>query len=145
MSEYKANNEAPPALKIIAIVAIVWNSLGLLEVYMRLSMASGVSRRSTEEQLFYQDFPVWANSTLAIVALAGMAGAFFLLIKKAWAFPMFIISLIGILVLDFYVYFGTDFLEFMGTSSVFYDLLTIAIATFLVIYSNKAKRHGWIS
>ena len=146
MSENKANQEVPPSLKIIAMVAIAWNSFGLLEFYMRVSMASGgLSTRSAEEQLFFENFPTWANMTLAIAALTGVAGSFFLLIRKTWAYPMFIISLITMASLNFYLYLATDFLKLLGPSSVFYDLLAIAVSLFLVVYSKKAKKEGWLS
>jgi heme/copper-type cytochrome/quinol oxidase subunit 4 len=75
------------------------------------------------------------SGTLASVAL---------LLRKAWAAPVFVLSLIGIVVQMGHALFMTRALEDRGAGIVVMSLVVTAVGSLLVWYSASAKRKGWL-
>ncbi len=96
------------------------------------------------ERALYTDIPVWATSAYAIAVFGGTLGSIFLLMRKAWAIPAFIVSLVAIVVQMGHAFFMTAMLEVQGASAAVLPLLIVAVAIFLVWYARYAKKKGWI-
>ena len=75
------------------------------------------------------------SGTLASVAL---------LLRKAWAAPVFVLSLIGVVVQMGHALFMTRAIEVRGAGIVVMPLVVTTIAILLVWYSASAKRKGWL-
>ena len=64
--------------------------------------------------------------------------------RKAWAVPVFVVSLIGILLQMIYTLVISDVLEVQGAASAIFPILVIIIGAALIWYANGAKQKGWI-
>jgi len=65
-------------------------------------------------------------------------------IHKAWAVPVLIVSLIGILLQMGHAFFATAMIEVQGGTAAVLPLLIVIIAICLVWFSCVAKKTGWI-
>ena len=106
MSE-ETTTKVSTAFWVIAGLLAVWNLSGLY-MYYQMSIttpeqlqAAGYSVVQIEHIL---GTPAWAHSAYAIAVNAGVLGVIFLLLRKAWAIPMFVLSLIGALLQDLDAY-----------------------------------------
>ena len=63
------------------------------------------------ERAMYNDIPAWATAAFAFAVFGGLLGALAMLLRKKWATPLFIISLLGILVQMTYSFFVSDVME----------------------------------
>jgi hypothetical protein len=76
----------PSWFKIVAIIAFVWNLLGVIAFIGQMMMTPEVlAELSTAEQDIYANTPMWATVAFAVAVLAGALGSFFLWQKKALA------------------------------------------------------------
>ena len=101
------NNKPSTAYWVIAATLLAWNLLGLY-MYYGQSTATPESFAnagySADQVNFVMAEPVWAHAAYAIAVNAGVLGAILLLLRKAWAVPLFVLSLIGALLQDLDAY-----------------------------------------
>ncbi len=127
----------------ISVVAILWNLLGVV-AFIGMSMTPVEAISETYGQEFGEIFatkPVWVSGSFAIAVFAGLLGSIALLMKKKWATPLFIISLIGILIHNFWgISAGT--LSVIGTFDKIMTVAVVVIAVFLIWYARKKTAQG---
>jgi len=141
------NTNKPKALYwIVAVLALIWNGMGVMAYLAQVYMTDADLKILPEgEQALYADVPSWVTAAFAIAVFAGVLGSLMLLIKKKWAIPVFILSLITAIVTQAHHLFMTDAPEVYGSMVYFMPAMVIIIAVFLVMYSRKAASKGWIS
>ena len=145
MSEPTNSNSPSRQFWIISGVALVWNLLGIISYLMSFSMSPEALAAMTEaERALYTDIPAWVTSAYAIAVFGGTLGCVALLMRKAWAVPVFIVSLIAILLQMGYALFMTAMLEVNGATAAVMPLLIIAIAVYLVWFSSSSRQKGLI-
>ena len=83
---------------VIAIVALVWNIFGVLAYLGQAFMTEETLKMlPTAEQELYAATPSWVTAAFAIAVWFGLLGAIALLIKKRFAYPLFLLSLLGVI------------------------------------------------
>jgi len=132
---------------VISGAALVWNLIGLLFYVSEVTatpeaMAEGFSQAQID---FLIGKPVWATAAFAIAVNAGVLGSLFLLLRKAWAVPMFVLSLVGVLVQDVHAFGLANGLEVWGTNALILPAIVLIISIALLLYSHSTKKRGWIS
>ena len=126
MSE--ASTNSPPKLFYwISGAALVWNLLGVMAYVAQVTM--------TPEAL----------AAFASAVNAGALGCLLLVLRKALALPMLILSLAGVLVQMIHNFLLSDALSVMGPTSAIGPLVVVFIGAYLVWFTTDAKSKGWIS
>jgi len=97
------------------------------------------------ERALYDNIPSWVTAAFAIAVFGGLIGSAFLLMRKKLARPMFLISLIAIIVQMSYNLFMSRAAEVYGPGSVIMPIMVIVIGVFLLMYSKKTIAKGWLS
>ena len=132
---------------IVGGAALIWNLFGLIVYFMQVSASpEELAATYNQEQIdFMINTPKWATSAFAIAVNSGVLGSLFLLLRKDWAIPMFVISLLAVLVQNLNSFVLTDTIALFGTTPVIIQSVIVAIAVLLVWYSRSAKGKGWLS
>jgi hypothetical protein len=131
---------------VVGGAALLWNLIGLMFYYMQVTMTpEALESFTAEQQAFFTNAPVWATSAHAIAVNAGILGSLMLLLRKAWAVPLFILSLVGIIVQDLHAFVLSSGLDIFGSQAIFLPSIVAVIATALVLYSRKAKARRWLT
>jgi len=126
---------------IVGAFALVWNLIGLVFYYSHVSMTPDALEGFTEaQQAFFSSTPVWATSAYAVAVSAGVLASLFLLLRKAWAVPLFALSLIGIVVQDLHAFVVSNGLEVWGTEGIFLPALVLVVAIALLMYARGARQ-----
>ncbi|MCK5326319.1 MAG: hypothetical protein KAJ57_09920 [Woeseiaceae bacterium] len=135
------SGKPPTSFWIIGGVALVWNLIGLMLYYMQVSATPEMLAAvySEAEYEFLVSIPIWATTAHAIAVTAGVLGCILLLMRNAWAMPVFIVSLIGILVQDIYSFVIANGIEVWGVGVIILPIVVLVIAIGLVFYSRSAK------
>lgn len=130
---------------IIAAVALVWNLIGMTFYYMEVTAApEALASLSQAQQDFLTGKPVWATSAYAIAVTAGVLGSLFLLLRKAWAVPMFAASLAGIVLQNVHAFLLAGGLEVWGPTGLILPGVVLVIGIGLLLYARRARRRGWL-
>ena len=132
---------------IIGGAALVWNLIGLLFYVSEVTATPGamVEGFSQAQIDFLIGKPIWATAAFAIAVNAGVLGSLFLLLRKAWAVPMFVLSLIGVLVQNVHAFGLANGLEIWGANALILPALVVIMSLALLLYSHSTKKRGWIS
>ena len=136
---------APPrSYWIISSLALVWNLIGLAAYVSQVTMSEDALRMLPDAQrTFLENTPGWATGAFAIATTAGVLGSLLLLLRNAWAVPLFLISLAAVLAQTYYGFVIANGIEVLGAGSAVLPAATIAIGTGLIWYSRVAKERGW--
>jgi hypothetical protein len=131
---------------IISSVALIWNLIGVMTYLMSVTMSPEALNAMPEaERALYTTIPAWATSAYAIAVFGGTLASVALLLRKAWATPVFVVSLVGILVQMGHALFMTEMLAVQGAASAILPALIVIVAASLVWFAKASRHKGWIS
>ena len=127
---------------IFSSLALVWNSMGVLAYISQTFMSQKVLLTlSKAEQHYFINMPAWATATFATAVFAGVFGSIALLFKKRIANLLFSISMISLLIHQFYNFFIQNYMVISGMELIL-PISTTVIGFFLLWYSSKMSKQG---
>ena len=136
----------PRSFWIISSIALAWNLMGVATYLMHVMMPpEALAEMSEAERALIASSPSWVTGAYAIAVFSGTLGSVGLLLRKKWATPLFVISLLGILAQMGYTLLIQDTIEVLGASAVIMPLVIIVIGIYLVWFSRDAARAGHLS
>ena len=136
----------PMSFWLIGGIALIWNLFGMY-IYVNQVTATpeGLAAGGyTPEQIdFMMAIPEWATSAFAIAVTTGVVACLFLLLRKALATVLFVISLAAVLVQNFYTFVLNDALSIFGPPPAVIQAVVIVVAAALIWYARHARSKGW--
>jgi hypothetical protein len=129
---------------IVAVVALLWNALGIMAYLMRAYMTDeAMAALPQEQQVYLQNQPAWYMGVFAIAVFGGTLGSLLLLLRKALAYWVFVVSLVCVVAqwsYDLTVENSPAFDSSGMAMAIMIPLFSVA----LVLISRTAKAKGWI-
>lgn len=136
---------APRWFKIVAVVALLWNLLGCFAFASDLLLTpEDVAKLPAGQQALYAARAGWAVAATAVAVIAGALGCLGLLLGRKWAFPVLLVSLVGILVQDYGLFVLADGAALAGPVAVVMQGIVLAVGVVLVLLARKAMARGWL-
>lgn len=139
------NNTATPlSLWLIGGAALIWNLFGMMIYVMTVSATPDqlASQYSEAEIAFMQSVPAWATSANAIAVTAGVIGSILLLMRKSQALPVFIVSLLALVVQNLHSFVVTDVVSVFGMVPLYIAATVFVVAIALTLYAYFGQRSG---
>lgn len=142
----KADLKKPPTwFWVVSIAALLWNLMGVMAYLADAFMtAEALAQLSQEQQNLYEARPAWVTAAFAIAVWGGLLGSIALLLRKAWALTLFVISLIGVLAQNLYQFFLSNTFEVLGSAAMAFPILIISSSILLVVFSKWAKKNAFL-
>ena len=139
------NAKLPIFFWVVAVVGLIWNLLGVMNFFGQTFMSEEtMAALPQEQQALFEAVPSWMTVIFAIAVFSGTLGCLGLLLKKAWAVPLFLASLLAVVVQVSYNLFVINIGSVLGPMTVVVTILILVIGVFLYFYSKQAKTKGWI-
>ncbi|HEY0504186.1 MAG TPA: hypothetical protein VGD42_11905 [Lysobacter sp.] len=136
----------PITFWIVAVLALLWNLLGVAMFCMQLAITpEQLATMPPEQRQIHEAMPGWVQVAYAVAVFGGVLGAIGLLLKKRWAIMFFVLSLAGLVAQCLGTFLLTPAWQAMGPSGLALPILLLVIAWLLVAYSRRAAAHGWLS
>lgn len=137
-------SKAPSWFKPVAIIAVLWNLIGLMAFVGDIMMTPEQLAEFEEPlQELYKTRPSWALAAFAVAVIAGTIGSILLLLKKRTALPVLIVSLLGVIVQNIYNVQSGAF-QIQGTVAIIMASLIFVIAVLLILLARKGISQLWI-
>jgi len=131
---------------IVAVLALLWNALGVMAYLMQVMMTpETLALMPDAERALYENVPPWVTGAFAIAVFGGTLGSLALLLKKAIAYVLLLLSFIAILAQMTYNVFMSKALEVYGPGGLAMPIMTLGIGLSLIFIAKSAKTRGWIS
>lgn len=141
-----STNKPTTAFWVIAVVALIWNLMGVMAYLGQAYMTDEALAVLPEaERAINENYPAWATAAFAIAVFGGTIGCILLLLRKKMATTLFIVSLIGILVQMTYNFMMSKATEVYGPGGMIMPVMVILIGFFLVWYSRQSTTKDWLS
>lgn len=138
--------QPPKWFKVVAILALVWNLLGCAAYLADAMMtAEDVAKLSAEQQELYRARPSWAVSATAVAVWLGALGSLALILRKRWTTILLVLSLLGVLVQDYWLFLASDAARVSGPSVVMMQAFVLLVSIALVALSLHASKRGWLT
>ena len=136
-----STSKPPVWFWIIAVIALVWNGMGVMAYLGRAFATDEMIAAMPEEAQaeFLMEFPAWYTAAFALAVFCGVLGSLSLLIRKKWAYVLFIISALGAITQHVYLFTNIDVPSFVM------PVLVIVVCLFLVWLAKHAISKHWIS
>ena len=133
----------PAWFRAAAFLAILWNAFGLAMYLSSVGMfGDPMAGLSEAERAAAASIPAWITGAFAIGTVAGFVGSVGLAMRKAWAQPMLIVSMLALLVLEGWIVFFSGAPEAFGLAV---PIMVSAGAILLAWLATHARRRGWLS
>lgn len=134
----------PWHLWVVGIVALLWNAVGAMDYLMTQTRNEKYMSQFTPEQLeYFYGFPAWVVAAWAIAVWGGVLGAILLLMRKSLAAPVFLMSLIAMVLTTIYQYVLSSGLEVVGDAfSLVFTGVIFLIAVALFLYARAMQKRG---
>ena len=141
-----SDKTSPPVwLWVISIIALLWYLMDMSAFFMRVFMTGDAIMAMPEnQQHLFQNFPLWVNIVFVCEVFGGTLGCIGLLLKKKWALPLFVVSILGVLSQTSHIFFLTDAVSTMGAQAVVMPLVAILIGTGMIVLAKSAISKGWL-
>ena len=141
------NGKPPVSFWIVAGVALAWNLIGLFMYY------SGVGATPEQLKAVYtpeqfaaiEATPLWVTSAFAIATTTGVIASIVLLLRKALAFLLFVVSFVALLIQDLYLFLLSDSVAIFGSSLLVIQGSVFVGGVIWIWYANLARNRGWIA
>ena len=135
---------------IIGILALLWNIMGLFQfimaAFMQDTMLETYGDTYTPQQMeLFLNTPSWYYVVFGICTITGVLGSIAVLLKKKIAVPLFLVSLVTVLVVQGYWMLGTLAIALLGTEAIIMPMLVIVTSIFLYFYCKGARQNNWLS
>lgn len=138
-------SKLPLWFKVVAVLAFLWNLIGCLAFASDIRLTpEDVAKLPDAQQALYSSRPSWAVASTAVAVIGGALGSVALIFGKKLALPVFIASLIGLLVQDYGMFVLVDGAALAGSTVVVLQALVMVIAVGLIFLSRKGISRGWL-
>ncbi len=135
----------PRWFTITAVVAIIWNLLGVSAFIMQVLMTPEMLAQLPEaERELYESMPVWVLVAFAVAVFGGVLGSLGLALRKVWSLLFLWLSLFAVLAQNAYSFLMSNVLEVYGPQAAVMPALVILIAVMLVIIARNANTRHWL-
>ena len=121
---------------IIAVLGLLWNLGGCMNFIMQANPDNVVNMPDLY-RLIIETRPAWATGAFAIAVFGGAVGCILMLLRKAVAMQVLMVSLLGV------VLTAVDTIMRVGAAPSL--ILSMMVAAALLWYASIAKRKDWLA
>ncbi len=130
---------------VVSVIALLWNLMGvgnyLNQAFNQMALLESMDQAQRE---VFEGIPAWATAAFAIAVFSGALASIGLLLRKKWARPLFVISLIAAVAQFIYWLFISNAVEAFGPSTYAMPAIIIIIGIYLIFFSKKGIEKGWL-
>ena len=135
------SERVPGSYLVIACAALVWNLIGLSAVVMQLAIGeAAMAELPANQQELIRQTPAWFKACALTAVIFGVAGSLGLVFRKRWAIPAFVISLLGLIGQQSWMWFMSNTFEVMVPGSWVLPTMIMLIAIGLLIFALVAAK-----
>ena len=130
---------APSWLRIVAALGLLWNLYGVYNYLMTVGAVGGADAAAVSAM------PAWVTGAFAVAVFAGALGCLGLLMLKRWSKLLLIVSLLGVLAMDLWMFVLSGLGSTMAGAEMGVTIAVVVVAVLLAWLAHDADKKGWLS
>lgn len=138
--------KAPLWFWVVVVLLLLWEAAGIFAFYAHVSIdAAALAAMPPYDRKLYLALPAWYNWVFALAVWPALLGSFAMLLRSRFARPLFIVSLIGVIVQFGWLFGGTDLIAVKGAlATVPFPFVIFLLAVVQVWLAGVAIKRGWL-
>jgi len=139
-------NKPPIWFFVVVVVALLWNAIGLMAVVadLRLS-AADIAALTPDQQAVYAARPGWSVVASVVAVSAGVLGCLMLLLRKALAVPLLVLSLLGVIVQDVGIFVFAGAANGVSLVPLALQGFVLVVAIGLLLLARRSRSKSWLA
>ena len=126
---------------IIAVLALLWNIMGLAAYFQQFMMsAEAFAALRPEQQELLISQPFWLTGAFATAVFAGFVGSISLLLRKRIAVRLFLLSMLAVFIQFGGLFMAFDYANVLIGGEWIMPILVPVSAIALYLYARKAEQ-----
>lgn len=140
------NIKTPAWFWVVAILFLLWNLMGLFSFFTHTFITDeALAALPENERALYAEYPAWTTIVFAIAVVTGFLAAVGILMRKKWAKPFAILSLLAIIPQMAHNVFFTSSIEVYGMAqAVTMPILVMVFGALLVWFASAGIKKSWL-
>lgn len=130
---------------VVSVIALLWNLLGVMnylnQAFNQVALVEAMDQAQRE---VFEGIPAWATAAFAIAVFSGTLASIGLLVRKKWARPLFIVSLVAVVIQFAHWLFISNAVEAFGPSTYGMPIVVVLIGIYLIFFAKKGIEKGWL-
>ena len=130
---------------VVSVIALLWNLLGVMnylnQAFNQVALMEAMDQAQRE---VFEGIPAWATAAFAIAVFSGTLASIGLLVRKKWARPLFIVSLVAVVIQFAHWLFISNAVEAFGPSTYGMPIVVVLIGIYLIFFAKKGIEKGWL-
>ncbi|WP_421807778.1 hypothetical protein [Flagellimonas sp.] len=130
---------------VVSVIALLWNLLGVMnylnQAFNQVALLEAMDQAQREA---FEGIPAWATAAFAIAVFSGTLASIGLLLRKKWARPLFIVSLVAAVAQFIHWLFISNAVEAFGPSTYGMPVVVVLIGIYLIFFAKKGIEKGWL-
>jgi len=141
------NTSVKPPVRfwVVSVIALLWNLLGVMnylnQAFNQVALMEAMDQAQRE---VFEGIPAWATAAFAIAVFSGTLASIGLLVRKKWARPLFIVSLVAVVIQFAHWLFISNAVEAFGPSTYGMPIVVVLIGIYLIFFAKKGIEKGWL-
>ncbi len=128
---------------ILGVLLLIWNAMGAAAyLAQKLMPPQQMAMMPEDQRVFLEMTPSWVTAAFALAVWGGLTASVLMLLRKAFAYLMFIGSLFGVLAQMFYNFVIAGAYKIYGTQGLVMPIIVLLIATYSIYFTAKSKAQG---
>lgn len=130
---------------VVSVIALLWNLIGVFN-YLNQAFNKQLILESLDQaqREVFEGIPAWATAAFAVAVFSGTLASIGLLLRKKWAHPLFILSLLAAIAQFGHWLFINNAVEAFGPSSYTMPIMVIIFGIYLIFFSKQGIQKGWL-
>ncbi|MEM9649447.1 MAG: hypothetical protein AAF969_13290 [Bacteroidota bacterium] len=139
------SNKPPIWFWVVSVLALLWNLIGVYGyVSSKFNQVEMLEAMTQEQRELFEGIPAWAVAAWAIAVFSGAIASIALLLRKKWAKPLFVVSLVAAVIQFINWLFLQNAGDVYGGSAYTMPIIVVIVGLLLIFFSKKSVQKGWL-
>ncbi len=130
----------------VSALLVLWDAAGVFAFYAHVALGeAGLAAMSNYDRQAYLALPGWFNWAFAAATWPALIGSIALLLRSRFALPLYLVSMVGVIVQFGWVFGATDLIAVKGAAAtVPFPLFIFVLAGVQIWFARMATQRGWL-
>ena len=140
------NTKLPAWFWAVSVLLLLWDAAGVFAFYAHVALGeAGLAAMSAYDRQAYLALPGWFNWAFAMATWPALLGSTALLLRSRFALPLYVVSMVGVIVQFGWVFGATDLIAVKGAAAtVPFPFVIFVLAAVQIWFARMALQHGWL-
>lgn len=134
----------PVWFRVVGIIAVLWNLLGVYQYLGHVGLVPPPQPMTPEQQALSATVPAWVVGAFAIAVFSALLASLAMVMSRALARPLFLLSLVAIVAQSVWVLFMSDARRVEGNMALVMPIILTGVGLLFYWASSTGVKRGWL-